>query len=354
MSNPVLVEVTRGALVESGHRGAFAVIDGDGALVAAAGDIDRPVYPRSAIKAIQALALVESGAADRYGFQDRHLALACASHNGEAAHVALADEMLARAGRAATDLECGAHWPLLATATRDLARLQANPSSLHNNCSGKHAGFVCLACAMDEDPAGYTNPDHPVQREVRAALEDVTGTDLSDEALRGTDGCSAPTWAIAVRALAHGFARLATGTGLGRERARAGRRLIHACMAAPFEVAGTARFDTDVMALLSPKVFLKTGAEGVYCAALPGFGYGIALKIDDGATRAAEVAMAALIARFVPMGEDTRMAFARFLSPTLVNWMGTSVGMLRPAATLSDDGRPAPLLSAPGAAAPGR
>src|SRR5436190_10296044 len=147
MRNPVLVELVRGALVESRHRGSVAVVDADGATVLAVGHVARPVYPRSAVKPLQALPLIESGAADRYGFGDEEIALACASHGGEPMHVEVAARMLARAGLDTGALECGAHWPSYQPATQALARSGAAPAGLHNNCSGKHAGFLCVACA---------------------------------------------------------------------------------------------------------------------------------------------------------------------------------------------------------------
>src|SRR5256885_8803884 len=189
MSNPVLVEVLRGALVESRHRGAVAVVDADGASLLALGDVARWVYPRSAVKLLQALPLVESGAAERYGFGDEEIALACASHGGEPAHVEVASRMLARAGLDAAALECGAHWPMYQPATQALARSGAAPSALHNNCSGKHAGFLCVACAAGGEHRGYVKAEHLVQREVRAALESLTGVGLSGDQC-GMDGCS--------------------------------------------------------------------------------------------------------------------------------------------------------------------
>src|SRR3954462_4080466 len=168
MGNPDLVEVVRGALTESRHRGAVAVVDADGAAVLTLGDVALPVYPRSAVKPLQALPLVESGAADRYCFGDEELALACASHGGEPAHVEVAQRMLVRSGLDASALECGTHWPLSQTATQALARSGGAPSALHNNCSGKHSGFLCVACAAGIDHRGYGAADHLVQREVRA------------------------------------------------------------------------------------------------------------------------------------------------------------------------------------------
>jgi L-asparaginase II len=329
MSNPVLVEVTRGPLVESSHRGAVAVSDADGATVLSLGDVARPIYPRSAVKPIQALPLLEGGAAERYGFGDREIALACASHGGEPAHVEVATRMLARAGLDVAALECGTHWPSHQDSGRALARVGSAPSALHNNCSGKHSGFLCVACAAGVEHRGYVGREHFVQREVRAALENVAGVALSEDQC-GTDGCAIPTWAMPLTALAQGFARFGTGRGLGPERANAAARIRAACAAQPYYVAGTGRFCTEIMTQFGARVLVKTGAEGVFCGALPEQGLGIAVKCDDGGTRAAEVAMAAMIARFLPLSDEERVALGRFVRPVLRNWNGTEVGGLRP------------------------
>jgi L-asparaginase II len=337
----ILVELLRGGHVESLHRGALAVVDADGRVVAALGDVGRPVFPRSAVKLLQALPLVASGAADRYGLADDELALACASHNGEPAHVAAARSMLAKVGLDAGALECGTHWPTRETVQRAMAAAGETPTALHNNCSGKHAGFVCLGCllaaARGDDPRafvhGYVRPDHPVMREVTAALQAATGFDPAT-APCGTDGCSIPTWGIAPQQLALGFARVATGHGLSAAQAAAARRLRRAVAAAPFMVGGTERFDTRVMQRLGERVCCKVGAEGVYCAALPERGLGVAIKIDDGAARAAEVAMAAVIEALVRLDDDERTFVAGLADVALRNWNGIEVGRLRATAAL--------------------
>ena len=334
MSNPVLVEVLRGALTESRHRGSLAVVDADGATVLALGDVAAPVYPRSAVKPLQALPLIESGAADRFGLSDEELALACASHGGEPAHVAVAARMLARAGLDVDALECGTHWPSHQPSAQALARSGGAPSALHNNCSGKHAGFLCVACAAGVDHHGYVGARHPVQREVKAAIDSLTGIGVSEDAC-GIDGCSIPTWAVPLAALAHAFARFGSGQGLAPERAKAAARLRAAIAAQPYFVAGTGRFCSEIMRLLGVRALVKTGAEGVYCAALPVEGLGIALKCDDGGTRAAEVTMAAAIARFLPLPDEERAVLDRFVRPTLRNWNGVEVGGLRPVAPLA-------------------
>ena len=327
MGNPVLVEVQRGERVESRHRGAVAIVDADGAAVLTVGDVTVPVFPRSAVKALQALPLVESGAADRYGFGDEELALACSSHSGEEAHVAVVSRMLTTAGLDASALACGAHWPMNQAAAFALARTGV-PSALHNNCSGKHAGFLCVACARGIGPEGYWRPDHPVQQTVRGVLEDLTGADLSPHS-RAIDGCSVPTWAIPLNNLARAFAKFGSGHGLAHGRAAAARRLRAACAKKPWHVAGTGRFCTEIMGLFGARVFIKTGAEGVYCGALPEQGLGIAIKCDDGGGRAAEAIMAAVIARFLPLSPAEHAALANFEHPTLRNWNGFEVGAVR-------------------------
>ncbi len=343
MSNPVLVYAHRGGAVESQHAGAIAIVDADGALVAAIGDIDRPVFPRSAIKLLQALPLVASGAAETLGLSDDELALACASHNGEPAHVQTAAAMLAKAGLAVDALECGTHWPYHEVSQRVLAAAGQEPTALHNNCSGKHAGFACLGCLMArgrvasaaEFVLGYVQPDHPLMQEVSSAVQTATGCDLG-RAPRGIDGCSIPTYGIPLRQLALGFARAATGTGLPADHAQAALRLRRAIARAPFMVGGSGRFDTRVMQHFGERVCCKVGAEAMYCAALPEQGLGVAIKIDDGTgPRAAEVAMAAVIEAFVPLSAEDAGFIGGFADVPLRNWRGIEVGRLTAAPALS-------------------
>lgn len=333
-THPVLVEVYRGQAVESQHRGSVAVIDADGKTVLELGDIETPVFPRSAVKAFQALPLVESGIADRFGLTDEELALAISSHSGEQRHAETALRILNKAGRDQTCLECGAHWPSDKIAERALAASGQNPSALHNNCSGKHSGFICLACGLDEDPKGYIKPEHRVQKEIRAAGEEITGFRVREE-WTGTDGCSIPTYAMPLKNLAHGFAKLGTGTGLAPERAKAAARLRRAAAAHPFMVAGTGRLDTVAMEIFGARLFMKTGAEGVYCAALPEQGLGIALKADDGETRASQAMLAGIVHRFLRMSEEERRAFNAKAWPTLTNWNGMAVGSVKPTSLLT-------------------
>ena len=336
--NPLLIEVLRGITVESRHAGALAIVDAAGGVHTALGDIDRPIFPRSAVKLLQALPLVASGAAEAFALTDAELALACASHSGEPAHVATAAGLLARLGLDADALECGTQWPGREPVLRAMAARGEAATPLHNNCSGKHGGFLCVACLMARqagaEPAafarGYVAAEHPVMREVSAALSAATGVDV-ERAPRGIDGCSIPTFALPLRALALAFARCGTGQGLSDAHARAARRLRRAVAAAPFMVGGTDRFDTRVMQAFGERLFCKIGAEGVYCAALPELGLGVALKIDDGAARAAEAAMAAVAQALLKAEDELLRGYSHGV---LRNWRGTEVGALRPAAAL--------------------
>lgn len=333
MTNPVLVEVTRGSLVESRHRGMVIAVDAEGRVVFSAGAVESPVFPRSACKAMQALPLVESGAADRYGFGDRELALACASHSGEDAHAALAADMLSRAGLDEGALECGAHWSFDQGPLIHQARSLEKPTALHNNCSGKHAGFVCAACHTGMTVRNYVTYDHPLQAEIRGIMQALTGAVLAHDNC-GTDGCSIPTYAVPLDGLARGFGRMLTGKGLEPIRARAARRLVEACMAEPFYVAGTGRFCTELMEIAPGKIFAKTGAEGVYCALLPEAGISLAVKCEDGAGRAAESMVAAALARFFEPGSEVRERLLSLANRTMRNWNGIEVGQIRASETL--------------------
>ncbi len=332
--NPVLVKVLRGNTLESRHRGIVAFAGRHLNDHASLGDGSKPVFPRSAIKLLQAIALVESGAADAFGLTDRELALACASHNGEAEHVDAARSMLKKAGYDETALECGAHWPRRDADVAALHCAHAEPGAVHNNCSGKHAGFLALARHLGLDPTGYVDVDHPVQAHVRDVLEDMMGVPQAVDGC-GIDGCSVPTYAVPLNAIASAFATIADPSRLAPGRAAACRRLYDACVENPFMVAGTDRFCTDVMTLFKGRILLKVGAEGVYAAAIRELGLGIALKCDDGAVRAAEVMMAAVIDAILPMKLEERAGLSRFVRPVLKNWNGIEVGRIRAAEDFS-------------------
>jgi L-asparaginase II len=310
MINPIIAEVMRGGIVESRHRGAFVVMDRNGHVVAAEGGIAASVFPRSAIKAFQCLAMIESGAADRFGITPEEIALACASHNGEPEHIRAARAMLEKVGVEESSYECGAHWPNNEQARLALIRGGQECRQVHNNCSGKHAGMLALARQLGVSSKDYAAHDHPVQRAVARTIGALCDIDLDRQAW-GIDGCSVPTWAIPIKNLALGFARLCDPDFA------AGRRIIEAVRDHPFMVAGTDDFDTLLM------------EAGVYCGCIPHAGLGIALKCDDGASRASEVAMASVLAGLAVWTAEERAALERFRHHGLRNWRKFEVGEVR-------------------------
>jgi L-asparaginase II len=319
--------VTRGPAVESRHRGAFVVVDASGKIAWTAGDADMPVYPRSSAKPLQALPLIETGAADRFNLTDRELAMACASHKGEPQHVAAVEAWLARIGLDVSHLACGVQPPRAPEAAEQAIRERTALNAAYHNCSGKHTGFLTACVHCGDSPAGYIEPDHPAQRRVTQALSEMCGCDLA-RVPQGRDGCGIPVYAMPLKSLALGMARLADPSGLPQARAEAARRLLHAMAAEPFYVSGTGGFTTEAM-LAAPGLCVKGGAEGVYAAALPELGLGVALKIGDGAGRAAECAMAHMLLKLGCFDAGAEARLARFLHPVIVTDAGRPAGTIR-------------------------
>lgn len=282
------------------------------------------------MKPLQALALIESGAADEFSVSEMEIALACASHNGEPVHVEAVRAWLARLALTVDALECGPHAPFDGDAHAALLRAETAPDRAHNNCSGKHTGMLAVARHLGVPTAGYTQPDHPVQSLNRRIMSELTASDLS-AAPFGIDGCGVPTLGLPIVALARAMAEFARPRGSGDSRAEAMARIRRAMTAHPVMVAGRGRFCTAVMEAAGEAILVKTGAEGVFVAMLPGEGLGIALKIDDGATRASECALAALLARYADPSPQAEPVLRRYAARELRNWAGTAVGLVRPA-----------------------
>lgn len=328
-SNPPLeVQVTRGDAVESVHRVDAVAVDAQGAVVACWGNGDAAVYPRSAAKPIQAIPLIETGAAARFRLSDAELALACASHNGEPRHVDAVGGWLARLGLSAAALECGPHRPIDEASSDALVRRGAKPSALHNNCSGKHTGFL-TACVHKGDPTkGYIRAEHAAQRRVLKALTEMTGATLG-RAPKGTDGCGIPVVAAPLQALARALARMADPGKLDSDRAAACRRIVAAMAAHPEMVAGRARFDTDAICASGGRFVTKGGAEGVHGAIMPVLGIGVALKAGDGAKRAASAAMAWVLRDLGALDSNAEAALDGYLDGPVLNVAGNRVGSIR-------------------------
>lgn len=327
---PILAEITRGALVESAHRGCAVVLNAKGETVAAWGDSARLTFPRSSNKILQALPLIETGAADRFGVSKAELALACASHRGEARHVETVEAWLARMGLSAQDLECGSHWPFDEAATIALARSGGSPTAAHNNCSGKHTGFLATALHLGEPLKGYIGYDHPVQRRITETLSDMLEVDLF-AAPWGADGCGIPTMAAPLKSLALAMAKCADPSGLPPRRADAVARLVDAMATEGFYVDGTLGFATRLMAVAGAQIVCKIGAEGVFTAIVREKGWGIALKIEDGTPRAAEIALGGVLCALGLLTEDQQRALADILTVPVKTRAGLAVGDLRAA-----------------------
>jgi L-asparaginase II len=327
--NPILIEITRGPLMESHHRGAYAVIDDEGNVVTRAGDIDRLIYPRSALKLLQALPLIESGAADHWRLSETELALACASHNGEKKHVNTVLNWLQRAGLSEGYLRCGSQPPTSREARTQLIIDNVKPGPVHHNCSGKHTGFLTTAAYLKEPLPNYLDLDHPVQRRVREALTETTSDNLDINRV-GVDGCGAPIFGMPLRGLALAMARYGTGAGLSAARMKATARLYSAIVHEPFMIGGSGRWCTKVMKLTGTQLAIKEGAEGVYCGIVPAKRIGIALKIDDGGSRAAEAMMGLLLIRYAELDSEASTELEKLSLPSIFNSEGREVGTTRP------------------------
>jgi L-asparaginase II len=328
------VEVTRSGLSESTHEVHVAVVDAAGRLVAQSGAPERVTFWRSSAKPFQALPLVQDGAADRFGFGPDALALCCASHSSEPVHLALVEQMLARIGCQEGDLACGPHPPLDAGVAQALVREGREPTPRFSNCSGKHTGMLALARHHGWPTAGYERAEHPVQQRILAEVERFIG--LPASALRlGIDGCTAVCFGLPLSAMATAYARFSVGTGSAEKRLR------EAMWAHPRLVAGTGRSCTDLMAAAPGEILAKVGAEGVYGAALPGLGLGLALKVEDGDWASTPVALMAVLIQLLSRLDPSRLdrlglaRLAAWVEPPILNTRGVPVGVRRAAGALA-------------------
>jgi L-asparaginase II len=324
----LVIECRRGPAVESTHLVDAALVDVAGKIVEAWGDIERFVYPRSAVKSIQVLPFFESGAAEETQATDAEIALACASHNGQAAQLSALRNWLARTGLDEEQLECGGHLPYHKDTAEDCIRRGEAGLPIHNMCSGKHAAFLVTAKTLGEDTKNYIDRAHPVQRRVSAVLGEMTGWDMSRSPW-AVDGCSIPTIGLPLHALARGAANIADPSAHGPERRAAIAHIRAAIAAEPFMIAGDGRACSDIIPALSGKAYIKFGAEGVFFAPLFGLGFGLALKVRDGATRAADCAIASLLAYLGLLNGAAQEKLAAYIETPLANWRGIHVGTVR-------------------------
>jgi L-asparaginase II len=294
MANPVLVNSWRGEVIENRHRGAIAVCDPKGRVIHSWGDVEGLVYPRSAVKLLQALPLIESGAADHFQLDTTELALACSSHGAESTHTAAVKRWLKRLELDEEALECGPTAPNHLATAQEMLKQQQAYGRIHNCCSGKHTSMLTISHYLGEQTRGYIDREHPAQQRWFDALGEMADIDL-----RGLpwnrDGCGIPVIAMPLSAMATAFARVAVPDDLTSARADAINRLGNAIAGNPFMIAGSGRLGSEIIELSGRRTLVKSGADGVYVAALQQQGLGVALKIDDGNSQAAEVAILAIL-----------------------------------------------------------
>ena len=318
-----LAVMTRGGAVESVHLGSVAVVDRDGALLHSAGDPAALTFTRSTLKPLQALPFVAAGGPARYGLTQPEVALLCASHSGEPRHVESAAAILAKAGNAAADLQCGTHAPGF-YAARDEVPPPPPYSPLAHNCSGKHAGMLAHCSACGYAKGDYLDPGHPLQREIRRAVATFTG--VAEAALvMGIDGCSAPNYALPLHGLARAFARLAAA-GDDPDYGAAPRTLADAMTAHPAMVSGAGRGDLALMEAGRGDWVAKVGAEGVQAIGVRSRGWGIAVKVADGGLRGLHPAVVATLDQLGLLDDDARAALARWAQPQVRNYRGIVTG----------------------------
>lgn len=329
MSAELLAAVRRGGYDESLHHGHVAVLDAAGRIRLTAGDPDAPVFLRSAAKPFQALALVLSGAMERFSLTAEDLAIACASHTAEPVHLQQVQHLLQRADLPVQWLQCGAHPPGDREEARRLREAGLQPTALHSNCSGKHAGMLAVARVLGADPATYLSPDAPGQRLVLELLAQVTDVPQAQIAI-AVDGCGAPVFRMPLRSLALGFARLARPEGVAEPLRSALTRVRDAMLANPYLVAGRARIGPELMAAGAPRLVAKTGAEAVFGVGDCAQGLGLAIKVADGSERAMGPALVESLLQAGFLHEREVEGLGAHHHPQLHNYAGTLVGDIEP------------------------
>lgn len=328
--NPVLAEVYRENTVESWHRGAAAVVDSEGQTILAIGDVDRIIFPRSAIKMFQAIPMLETGAADRFSLTAREIALACSSHNGEPQHATAVHNWLASLGLGPDHLENGPSRPYSSAAYRDLLMSGQTPTRVHHNCSGKHAAMLTVARHLGLDVDGYTHLGHAAQRIWMEVVSDFADFDVTSMDC-GKDGCGAPAISMPLVSLAHACAKYCHPEQFSKARAQATQNILKSISTHPWMIAGTHRCCTDVIQCTEGRVFVKTGAEAVYCGFIPSMKLGLALKVDDGSTRASQVALGKLLLQLGAISKDEHQALGKYFRPAIENSNKDWTGYIAPA-----------------------
>lgn len=324
-ANPAEVVVERNGALESKHLVDVVVVDAEGTVILGLGDVERNIFPRSAMKPLQAIALIEVlNEADHGALSDDEISLICASHNAENIHVEAVLGLMEKFDLNPDTLTCGAHWSIDQATSIKQARMMDMPTKAHNNCSGKHAGMVILATVMGARAEGYAKLSHPVQQRILGVLEHMTGADLMQYP-HGVDGCGAPALSGPMGNWARGFAVFADPSHVSASREKAIGMIRDAIAAKPEMMAGTGRACSAVNAAYGHDMTVKVGAEGVYGAAFHNLGLGMMLKARDGNKRGAEAALGAIIHA---LGYDEHEALKIFFDPIQRNWAGEETGQI--------------------------
>lgn len=324
---PLVVEVSRGPVVESLHQVMAVVVNEIGHVTHYWGNPQFLTMPRSAIKMLQALPLIESGAADKFALDDKLLALACGSHRGEKDHLAALAQWTEKVGIKESSYICGPHLPYDQSSAHEMIRKGQKPTVFCNNCAGKHSAILTTCLHLREDPTGYEKYEHNAQKRLRQVLTETTRFDHSKAAF-GVDGCGIPTYAMPLQSMAIGMSTFINSKEKPARKAAA-ERILQAVKTYPFYIAGSDNFATAVIEKSQGRSIIKGGAEGVYCGVLPEKKVAFAVKVSDGASRAAEVVTASLLLQFGGLNETEFRALAKYTLPTVTNWKGDVVGQIR-------------------------
>lgn len=324
---PLSVEVLRGSVVESQHQVMAVVVDERAVPALYWGNIDYLTYPRSAIKLLQALPFVESGAFDAFGFEDKHLCLVCSSHRGEKNHILAVAEIMKKAGFREEQLVCGGHWPANEATAHEMIRRGINPTAIINNCSGKHSGIIATCLHLKENPEGYEKYSHPAQARLRKVLSEVVRYD-HEKAYYGVDGCGILTYAVPLQNMAIGMQALINPKE-AESRKAAAQKILNAVRNEPFYLSGSDDFTSDFIQVTKGRCIIKNGAEGVFCGVIPEKGWAFAIKAEDGSARAAQAVTAFLLDKLGVLKEDEKESLQKYLEPKVKNWKGLEVGSIR-------------------------
>ncbi|WP_413581987.1 asparaginase [Bdellovibrio sp. HCB288] len=324
---PLVVEVLRGPAVESVHNVMVAVVNELGQLLHGWGNPSFGTFPRSSIKMLQALPLVESGAADKFGLDDKMIALACASHRGEKEHLTVLSQWAEKVGITESQLMCGPHLPYNESAAHELIRRNQKPTPFCNNCAGKHAGLITTCLHLGEDPHGYETYEHVAQKRLRNVFTETMKVDHS-KVPHGVDGCGIPTYSVPLQAIAAGMS-VFVNSKAPAHRVRACQRITKAVVGNPFYIAGSDDFATAVIEKTHGRAIIKGGAEGVFAGFLPDKKMAFAVKAADGAGRAAQLATAQILLQLGGMTVEEAKSLSKFTMPVINNWKGEPVGKLR-------------------------